>query len=514
MNNFKVLKYLLFISVLSCSVYAEGEAFEATDQNKLESFYAKPERSVTVNIHSKEKLHTVSDAFLGINMSYFNTTDDIWQKYSLREKLKSSGVGALRYPGGEETSFFHWEHAGVNGYEDVWDPKEKHGTAPGRGKFQTTWVSPDKWDTNENFMNFDEFMENCIDIGAEPIVGVNLSSGKKLNRRADGIQEALRWMRYCKKKGYRVRYWFFDNEPWHFEGAYTFKGQEYADEVIAYGTVIKKEFPDAKLIVNPTSSGSYNWWEGLEQFVRKTGDVIDYIDVHWYWAWGQGTFERWVEQKPLQTGDKWKKKEWDRPYADDIRMIKETIKKAGHDDIGFVVLEWNVAPSDHSQTFNQSLLAVIQAELLMEYLKADVRMTCMWPLLWRTSRDVWSEQDFFPSIITQDPPFEPTLSHKMFRMISDVQGKTLLRVESSNKDCNVVAAEDSQGKMLLLFVNKNALRRKITIGFDEKISGKATAEMIGLKHQVSNRLSVIKNNERQISFYAEPYSFSTIRISQ
>jgi hypothetical protein len=50
--------------------------------------------------------------------------------------------------------------------------------------------------------------------------------------------------------------------------------------------------------------------------------------------------------------------------------------------------------------------------------------------------------------------------------------------------------------------------------FDEKISGKATAEMIGLKHQVSNRLSVIKNNERQISFYAEPYSFSTIRISQ
>ena len=43
-------------------------------------------------------------ALWGINLSYFNTTDEIMQAYDIRRKLKASGVGSLRYPGGEEST--------------------------------------------------------------------------------------------------------------------------------------------------------------------------------------------------------------------------------------------------------------------------------------------------------------------------------------------------------------------------------------------------------------------------
>ncbi len=501
---------IIFLGVLCVFCFGEGEAFEPVSQQQLDAFYAAPERHVTVRIYPQEKLHSVAEGFLGINLSYFNTTDDIWKTYKLQDKLKAAGVGSLRYPGGEETSFFHWQHPGVNGYEDIWDDKAGHGTAPGRGRFQTTWVQPGQWPSNEAFMNFDEFMENCIALGVEPIVGINLSSGRKHNRRTDGIAEALEWMRYCKKKNYKVTYWFLDNEPWHGEGHYTFKGHEYTEEVLAYGTAIKKEFPDVKLIANPTSSGSYNWWEGLETFVRQTGEVIDFIDVHWYWAWGQGSFDLWKEQIPLRTGDKWKRKEWDRPYVDDIRMIKETIVKGGHPEIGLVVLEWNVAPSDGTQTFSQSLMAVVQAELLMEYLQADVRLTCLWPLLWRTSRDVWSEQDFFASIITQDAPYAPTLSLDMFRLISAVQGGTVIRSESSSDDCRAIGAVDVAGKPLLLLINKSPLRRRVYIESDGAEWAATAGEMIALKQQVVRNVKVTKQGQKMF-LYAEPYSFIALR---
>jgi hypothetical protein len=179
--------------------------------------------------------------------------------------------------------------------------------------------------------------------------------------------------------------------------------------------------------------------------------------------------------------------------------------------MGLVVLEWNVGPSNGVETFSQQLIAVIQAEVLMEYLRNDVRLTCLWPLIWQSSRDVWSEQDFFPSIITQEPPFAPTLTMDMFRLFSAVRGKTVVDSNSSAKDLPCLAAGDDAGHRVLLIINKNALRRKVTINLDQKC-GSVSAEMIGLKHQVCQPQDVTIENEKQLYFYAEPFSFTAIRI--
>jgi hypothetical protein len=498
-------KIVCSILLSAASAFAEGEAFEPISKEKLDAFYSNPERAVNITVRTKEERHTVNPAFMGINLSYFNTTDEIWKQYGLQQKLKAAKVGALRYPGGEETSFFHWQHPGVNGYEDCWDDPSRHGTSPGRGRFQTTWVAPDQWNTNEAFMNFDEFMATCTAIGAEPVVGLNLSSGKKHNRRSDGIKEALDWMRYCKEKGYRVTYWFMDNEPWHHEAAHTFTRTEYAQECLAYGSAIKQEFPHVKLMANPiSSSGLYAG--GIEEFMKIAGPVIDYIDVHWYWAWGKGSLEHWLAHTPLTNEDKWKDPTQIRTYTEDIVLIRSACAKAGYPDTGIAALEWNIAPSDWSQSFNQSLIAVIQAELLINFAANNVELTGLWPLIWQTSREVWSEQDVFPSIVTGEPPFDPTLSTDMYRMLSDIAGNPLVKVESPQSDVVALATAKT-----LYVINKNPLRRRITVETDTAGTGKASGEMIGMKHQVVMPVDVQADGGR-LFFFAEPFSFTMIRI--
>jgi len=76
----------------------------------------------------------------------------------------------------------------------------------------------------------------------------------------------------------------------------------------------------------------------------------------------------------------------------------------------------------------------------------------------------------------------------------------------------VLVAENKYGRKHLIFVSKNALRRKITVNFDKKISGKISAEMIGLKHQVVRPQLIDSVHGNRLTFYAEPYSFTVVDI--
>jgi len=511
----KFIKQTLFAALITgcCLLSAEEEHPDGfKPSTDLDEFYGTPDRHAEITVCSNT-LHTVSPYFLGINTSYFNDTDEIWDTYSIREKLTTAGVRAMRYPGGEETSFFHWEHPGVNGYEDLFDDPRQHGYAPKRGPFQMTWVDPSKWATNEAFMNFDEFMAHCRAIGAEPVVGINLSFGAKHGRESEGVEEALRWMRYCKEENYKVTYWFLDNEPWHHEAAHQMYVKPYATECVRYGKAIKAEFPDVKLIANPFSSETYNAWGEVEHFVSTAGDYVDYIDIHYYWEWGRSSFQQWQNTTPLETGDRWKRQSVIRTYREDFRLLREAFEKAGHPDMGLMVLEWNIAPSPESLVFSQALTALIQSELLMEFMRGDVHMTCLWPLLWRTSRDVWAEQDPFSSIITQDAPYNPTLSADLFRMLSPVQGMELVKSCASTNDIVVLAARSEECTKLLV-LSKNDLRRKITVSLKSPHKGlAATIETISVRNQVTVKKNLAPVTGSELVFFAEPLSFNLITLT-
>lgn len=488
---------------------AEGEEFEAITPAQVDEFYSRENRRVMVDVSTADVLHDISSAFLGVDLSYFNATDEIWEGHGFNEKLRRAGVGSLRYPGGHETGFFHWEHPGVNGYEDRWAPKEQHGYAPYRGPFQTTWVHPDEWDTNESFMDFDQFMEACHAIGAEPVVGINLSSGRKYDRYQEGIDMALRWLRYCEEQGYDVKYWFLECEPWHKENNYTFTDEEYIEDTLAYGRALKAEFPDIKLITNPLGGRNFVNTEWLAWIIGETKEVVDYIDIHWYWAWHEGSFDHWLEHTPIGFHHYGPRHQMG--YAEGVEMIREAAREAGAPDMGVMVLEWNIAPSNHTQTFRQSLTAVIHGEILMEYMRADVEITNLWTLLWSSRREVWSEQDYFPGIVTLDPPYEPTLSLDLFRLLSPVQGAKYLQA-SADRDDMIVASTLDDDVLQLYNLNKNVLRRRVTVNLDRDVASVEHAEYIALKHHVTLEPEVELLDSRTIRFFTEPFSFNAMTL--
>lgn len=469
---------------------------------------------VNVTVHLDQVKRRAPRSFMGINLSYFNDTDDIWAECHIEDKLRSAGIGALRYPGGEETSFFHWQHPGVNGYEDIHDDPAVFGNPRGRGPFQVTWVAPDQWDKNTRFMDFDEFMAHCKSLGAEPVVGLNLSCGRRFNRRAAGLQEALDWMDYCKQKGYRVTYWYLDNEPWNNHAAYTFRNDEYAEDVLYYGKAIKQAFPDVKLIVNPASSETINHTKGIKHFIETTGGVIDYIDMHWYWSWGTSSWQKWLTQSPMTSGDQWKDDWMDRPYAQDVGMIRKLCEDAGYPDIGVMALEWNVGPSEQTRDLPDTDYALIQSEMLMEFLDADVKMTCLWTLLWQSRRDVWSVQDRFQSIVTHEPPHKPTATLEAMRMFSSLLGSDQVAVDSTSDDLRVTATVSDDAKTThLLLLNKHETKRTITIHFDPPVKpALVNGEYIDRTHGKALPLTGVNTTDSTLAVDVEPFSLTCVHI--
>ncbi len=428
------------------------------------AFYDAANRRIPITINRDVELGRISPLLFGVNLSYFNDTDQLWRDHDIPAVLRRAGVSALRYPGGEETSFFHWRQPGVNGYEDAWDDPAIHGSAPQRGPFQATWVAPADWTENDAFMNFDEYIAHCRAVGAEPIVGLNLSAGRKHDRRDDALAEALAWMRHARDAGYNVKYWFLDNEPWHFEAAYQFDiRKEYAEDVVFFGEAIKAEFPQAKLIVNPVPWQHARYGDFIADFVRRTGHVIDYIDLHYYWAWGLSSWTLWMEQTPMQTTDRWSLDKPPLSVAQELRLVREACANAGYPGIGIMVLEWNLGPHADLLPLSDEAWALMQSQILMEFVDARVEAACLWPLIWRTRREVWPEQDVFPSLVEPRAPFEVTATSRLFELLKPLQGARRLSATTTSQNAVVLAAQTADGAVELIVLNKSDRRRRLDI---------------------------------------------------
>ncbi len=319
----------------------------------------------------------------------------------------------------------------------------------------------------------------------------------KYGRHEDGVKEAFELMRHCRDT--RVIYWYLDNEPWN-QGItnYTFKGNEYATECALYGEAIKKEFPNAKLIANPTTENADAGV--IKSFLQIAGKFVDYIDVHWYWGWGTSSFDRWLDEPPS--------------YSAAINRIQTTCRDSGFPKMGVVVLEWNVVPSDWNVSFSPSSNAVIQGNLLLEFLNHGAELTCRWPLLWRTSRDAWPEQDVFQSVVSSLPPYGRTLSVEMFRMFSAVRGRKLVACESSAQNNLVSAAVDDPkaGTTTVFLVSRSPLRRRMTVEFEKATTGTGRLESISVKDNKLLTQDGLLVRDGKMECFIEPYSLNALTV--
>lgn len=413
---------------------------------------------------------TVSAMVFGTNLSYFNDLDEVWREGDLARVLRGGGVGALRYPGGEETSRFHWEHPGVNGYTDLWN--EDHW----KQDWQSTWVAPEDWATNEAFMDFDEFIANARLIGAEPLVGINMSSGVRAGRVKDSIDEAVRWVRYAKERGYGVRWWYFDNEPWHHNTYVEMDADLYGALCVRFAEAMRGVDPEARFIANPVEGSHAANWGKLRPFLEIAGGHIDMLDFHWYWEWARASWDRFAASKPLKNSSKWREYDKAETYTQLIRRSRRMLDTHGFDHIALSALEWNAGPSRDDGVVPPSprVLALIHAEMLMQFVQGGLDAACVWPLFYQirdhdhdTARRSW---------FGYAPPHEPTPAFEVVRMLSASAGGVVRDGGGAGIDSAVpvvVVVSRDNADWLVFALNKREGSSRLVLDAGAGLSGRA-----------------------------------------
>lgn len=240
------------------------------------------------------------------------------------QAVKKMGVTAVRYPGGNFVSAYHWE--------DGVGPREKRPR-----KIDLAWKA-----IETNAFGTDEFIHWAKKAGVQPIFTVNLGTR--------GIEEALQYLEYCNfpsgtaysdlrrshgiEKPYGIKLWCLGNEM---DGNWQIghkSAAEYGRLVAETGKNMKLLDPDIELIACGSSLSTmktYPEWD--MEVLEQSYDVIDYLALHQYYG-GQ---EQGTAAFLAQTLDM---EEYIRTIRAAVQVIKQ--KKRSAKNIHLSIDEWGV----------------------------------------------------------------------------------------------------------------------------------------------------------------------------
>ena len=379
----------------------------------------------------------VSDKLMGFNVIYPHEKNSIWQDGKIAGCLKDVKVAFIRYPGGTVCSFYHWNSLTGEGWKDSWDP-----------------VNPVTPKDPSNFMDIDEYMALVIKTGATPLVGINMSSGWRWKRNEDSLREALDLMRYCKNKNFRVQYWYLDNEPYQPDsngGSKT--AEEYAALINTYVPAMKTVDPDIKIIAN-WNAGFKNKRTEYEKLIRLAGANIDVMDAHWYWAWNDASWTKWLSMTPMQ--------QWTGfTYTEDIAYFRQMVKELGFPAIQLASLEWNSGPTD-AASFTASQMALTQAEMMMQFISGGLDYAAFWPIQWPD--EVSRIRSFYNTATNTVNP-----NYQLFQFLGKMQGGTSLSVQITKPGSNILSLVVRDGNLKtvrICILNKSTTNQVTDIQWD------------------------------------------------
>jgi alpha-N-arabinofuranosidase len=170
------------------------------------------------------------------------------------DAIKDIKPPIVRWPGGNFVSGYDWR-------DGIGDPDKR----PPR--WDRAWGA---WEWND--FGTDEFIKFCRYIGAEPYICTNAGEGYE--------HEAAEWMRYCKEKGYKVRYWGIGNEMYGNWQLGHLDANKYALKSILFATAMRKVIPDARLVAVGVDGGGWGNWNAI--VTRIAGAHFDLIAPHYY----------------------------------------------------------------------------------------------------------------------------------------------------------------------------------------------------------------------------------------
>ena len=202
------------------------------------------------------------------------TADERGFRGDVLDLVKELGVTAVRYPGGNFVSGFRWE-------DSVGAPEHR----PAR--LDAAWKA-----TETNLFGLHEFMAWLGEVGAEPVMAVNLGTR--------GLSEALELVEYCNHPAgselserrirngaaepFDIRLWCLGNEmdgPWQLGHL---SATDYGKLAGRTGQAVKRFDQTLGLVACGSSSRAmptFGAWEA--EVLDRSLDVVDYISAHAYY---------------------------------------------------------------------------------------------------------------------------------------------------------------------------------------------------------------------------------------
>lgn len=422
-NNFPSVTAVLFHSFILFGVIFPVKT-PASESDKVNN--PGSSASYAIELH-KDSEKPVSDLLMGFNVVYPHEKDGIWEDGKLANLLNDLDVGFIRYPGGTVSSYYHWDALTGHGWVDGWDPGNPVEPKP-----------------DSQFMDIDEYMDLIKKTGATPLVGVNVSSGRRWNREQDGIDEAIALMKYCKDKNFKVEYWYLDNEPYmHDSNGGSKTPEEYARLINAYAPVMKAFDPNIKIVAN-WNAGFRNKGQEYERLIALAGKNIDVLDVHWYWSWSDTSWEKWFVKTPLVQWTGYS-------YENEIAYFRKMIRELGYPNIKIASFEWNTGPISAGNSLTASRAAFVQTEMMMQFIRGGLDYAVFWPIHWPSQSAI--PRSFYN---TRSKTANPVIH--MFKFLSEMQGGHSIEYSTGvdHEKMYSVAVRDKKDKLVrLCIVNKN-----------------------------------------------------------
>lgn len=402
-----------------------------------------------VAIYTDSILNNFSSKPIGINMDYFMDGDNYLKpKISTAGALKKMGVKYLRYPGGNKSDFYFFS---TPPYQKSHPTLARTGKGAVGGRYST--LNTACTDFKEDPLDFDEFIDLCKSIDAEPVIVVaadeylkKYPAGSTWSSRNKLITHAKEWVRYANiKKKYAIRYWMIGNESWH-ESNPNSSAEIYAQDVKDFSIAMKGIDPSICIVPN---GNNHAWWDTL--FTRANG-YFDAISISNYPVYNYTNgFKTYTDTL--------------NNFVANVDIAKAAISKyiPAEKQTDFKIIVAEYGPFDWKNKWphiNNMGLAMANFEITgQQLLEPKIDFSCFWNTRWinnATKNDAYDALDKNGNL--------NAIGMSLFIWANNI-GNRMIKT-SSNNPLKTFASIDTASKKLFLYViNKSNNKVNITSSF-------------------------------------------------
>lgn len=425
---------------------------DATDLDKL--------LSAQIQIHPDQPIANTSKLFAGTNTLYWHENQQAMQSKDYTNHLKNMGVSLLRFPAGEAADDYDWRSAKSN--------------VP----FTANITACDPEVSIDQVTQFDQYMTWVKQLGATPILVVNLESSLACDNIDQGIQLACDWVRYSNKtQGYNVRYWEIGNESYLSGGCLPLTASQYAKAFVRFAKAMKQVDPTIQIGANGPNrinahgamdtlpkdllihyqnlpmdqrkdrffkdnyfkqkiqfpAPSKAWWPTV---CHLAGQEIDFVTIHHYANIHERSSMQTLGTAPMLMQS---------VFTELSNYLSKTLNRP----IPLALTEWNISRSVKNLSPYEA--ALTNVELALNAINAGVQMGCFWPMRWPTGQ--------FDQLAMFEMDYQPRPVYWMLKLVFNQLGDQVLSCQTQGShELFVTATKDLKKKKIYCFIiNRSGL---------------------------------------------------------